>query len=73
MPVLAGANVSVAMDTASDFARTHADTVLLSQNLTVLPQVIETAKRCKRIIRQNISWALCYNIIALPLAAASII
>ena len=73
VPVLAGANVSVAMDSASDFARSHADTVLLNSDLTVLPAAIRLAHRCKRIIRQNLSWALGYNLLALPLAAAGLI
>ena len=73
VPVLAGANVSVAMDTASDFARTHADTVLLNNDLTTLPLSLRIAHRCKKIIRQNIAWALLYNVSALPLAAAGFI
>lgn len=73
VPVLAGADVSVAMDSASDFARSHADTVLLSSDLKVLPSAITLAHRCKRIIRQNLSWALGYNLLALPLAAAGLI
>ncbi|ODS24246.1 hypothetical protein AB835_04945 [Candidatus Endobugula sertula] len=73
VPVLAGANVSVAMDSASDFARMHADTVLLSNDLTVLAKAINIAHRCKTIIWQNITWALLYNLIALPLAAMGLI
>jgi Cu2+-exporting ATPase len=69
IPVLAGADVSVAMDSASDFARTQADSVLLHGNLTVLPKMIRLSHRAARIIRQNLWWALGYNITALPLAA----
>jgi Cu2+-exporting ATPase len=73
VPVLAGADVSIAMDSASDFARTHADAVLLNGDLTVLPKAVALSKRCKAIMRQNITWALLYNITALPLAAAGFI
>ncbi|MFT6791187.1 MAG: Cu2+-exporting ATPase [Cellvibrionaceae bacterium] len=69
IPVLAGADVSVAMDSASDFARTQADSVLLHGNLTVLPKMIRLSHRAAHIIRQNLWWALGYNITALPLAA----
>ncbi|MGH1484653.1 MAG: heavy metal translocating P-type ATPase [Cellvibrionaceae bacterium] len=69
VPVLAGADVSIAMDSATDFARTHADSVLLRGDLTTIAAVIDTAKRSKSIIRQNLSWALAYNLLALPLAA----
>lgn len=73
VPVLAGADVSIAMGSASDFARTHADAVLLSNDLTVLVKALRLAHRCKKIMRQNITWALAYNIVALPLAAAGFI
>jgi len=69
VPVLAGADISVAMDTATDFARTRADSVLLNNTLSTLPLVIQLAHKSKRIIRQNITWALGYNLLALPLAA----
>ena len=73
VPVLAGADVSVAMDSASDFARTSADSVLLNDDLTVLPNVVHLAKKTRRIIKQNITWSVCYNLSALPLAAMGFI
>jgi len=73
VPVLAGADVSIAMNSASDFARTHADAILLNNDLTVLAKSISLAHRCKKIMRQNITWALAYNVTALPLAAAGFI
>jgi Cu2+-exporting ATPase len=73
VPVLAGADVSIAMDSASDFARTHADAILLNNDLKVLAKSIALAHRCKKIMRQNITWALAYNATALPLAAAGFI
>jgi Cu2+-exporting ATPase len=69
VPVLAAADVSVAMDSASDFARTRADMVLIDGNLSELPTVIRLAEKTKTIIRQNLAWALGYNLTALPLAA----
>jgi Cu2+-exporting ATPase len=73
VPVLAGANVSIAMGSASDFARTHADAILLNNDLTVLTKAVDIAHHCKKIMWQNITWALAYNLIALPLAAAGFI
>ena len=73
VPVLAGADVSIAMGSASDFARTHADAILLNNDLTVLAASVGIAHRCKKIMRQNITWALAYNVTALPLAAAGFI
>jgi Cu2+-exporting ATPase len=69
VPVLAGADVSVAMAAASDLAQTRADTVLLNNQLTLLPQAIHLAERTRKIIKQNLMFSLTYNLIALPLAA----
>lgn len=73
VPVLAGADVSVAMDSATDFARTHADSVLMRGDLTILPNALKVAQKTKSIIRQNMAWALGYNLLALPLAAMGFI
>lgn len=70
VPVLAGADVSVAMASASDLAQTRADTVLLNNQLTLLPQAILLAQRTRRIIKQNLYFSLGYNVVALPLAAS---
>nr|WP_320135148.1 heavy metal translocating P-type ATPase [uncultured Amphritea sp.] len=73
IPVLAGAQTSIAMGSATDLAKTNADTVLISGELMRLPQALQLAKRTRANIRQNLSWALFYNLIALPLAAAGMI
>ncbi|MDX2350491.1 MAG: heavy metal translocating P-type ATPase [Porticoccus sp.] len=73
VPVLSGADASVAMGDATDFARIHADSILLSSNLDTLPKAITLARKTRRVIQQNLGWALCYNLLALPLAAAGMI
>ena len=73
VPVLSGADVSVALGDATDFARIHADSIMLSGNLDTLPKAIALARATRRIIRQNLTWALVYNLVALPLAAAGMI
>jgi Cu2+-exporting ATPase len=69
-PVLAAAQVSVAMGGGSQLAHASSDMVLLSEHLERLPDAVHTARRTLKIIRQNLSWAIGYNLIALPLAAA---
>jgi P-type Cu2+ transporter len=69
-PVLAGADVSVAVGGGTDLAKISADIVMLGETLAPLPAGIETARRCMRIIRQNILWAVVYNAAAVPLAAS---
>ncbi len=73
VPVLAGANVSLAMGNASDLAKTTADAVLLSDDLNRLVDAFELMKKTRRVIRQNLGWSLAYNLTALPLAAAALI
>ncbi|GAB1264998.1 heavy metal translocating P-type ATPase [Aurantivibrio infirmus] len=73
LPVLGGADVSIAMATATDLAQLKSDSVLLSDHLLVIPNAIACARFCARIIKQNLAWALCYNLLALPLAAMGMI
>ena len=69
-PVLAGAQVSLAMGGGTQLAHASADMVLLSEQLPHLVTAIRTSRRTLAVIRQNLAWALVYNMVALPLAAA---
>ena len=69
-PVLAGADVSVAIGEGTDLAKISADVVLLGKALAPLCFGVETSRRCMRVIRQNIAWAVIYNATAVPLAAS---
>jgi Cu2+-exporting ATPase len=69
-PVLAGADVSVAMSSGAPLAQTSADMVLMGESLTPLTHGVQLARQTLSIIRQNLSWALLYNLVALPMAAA---
>jgi len=72
-PVLAGADVSIAMGEGARYAAAAADMVLFKQDLNVIFRGVTIARKMMRIIRQNLSWALAYNIVALPLAATGFI
>ncbi len=72
-PVLAGAQVSIAMGSGSQLAQVSADMVLLSEKLTLLPDAIKTAREMQGIIRQNFIWAIAYNLLAIPLAASAML
>lgn len=67
-PVLAQADVSIAVGNASDLARNAADIILMQHKLTDIEQLFAMALLTRRTIRQNIAWALAYNIAVLPLA-----
>jgi Cu2+-exporting ATPase len=68
-PVLAAASVSIAMGAGTSLAQTSADAVLMAPQMETLPEAISLARRTVRIIRQNLGWAVAYNLVALPLAA----
>jgi Cu2+-exporting ATPase len=69
-PVLAQAQVSVAMGSGAQLARTQSDFVLLSENLGHLHKGLGRAGFALVVIRQNLWWSFAYNIVALPAAIA---
>lgn len=73
VPVLSGADVSCAMGSATNLAQTKADCVLLGNDLRELPKVFSTAQQTRRVIKQNMGWALAYNLIALPAAVSGLV
>ena len=72
-PVLAGAQTSLAMGGGTQLAQASADMILLSENLGHIPAGVRVARRTMAIIRQNLGWALGYNLIAVPAAAAGFV
>ena len=68
-PVLAGAQVSIAMGEGADVAQAAADMVMLGGRLATLADGVALARKTQHIIRQNLGWALGYNLIAIPAAA----
>ena len=69
---LGEADVSLAFASGSDIAVSVADITLAQNDLRLLPQAIEIAKRSLRTIHANFFWALLYNFIAIPLAAGAL-
>jgi Cu2+-exporting ATPase len=68
-PVLAAADVSIAMQGAAHISQASADMILLSEQLGALSDGMAIARKAMRIIRQNLAWAIGYNLLALPAAA----
>jgi Cu+-exporting ATPase len=66
---LAQADAGLAMASGSDLAREAGDILLLRTDLRLLPQAVEIARRTTRIMRQNLGWALLYNLLGVPIAA----
>jgi Cu2+-exporting ATPase len=69
VPVLAAADISIAMGSATDLAKTSADAVLLSNRLQTLVQAFGLAQRTRKVIIENLFWAGLYNGLMLPFAA----
>ncbi len=72
-PVLAGAQVSVAMGSGTDLARTSADLVLMGDRIGKLGQALVLARSTRRIMMENFLWALGYNGLILPLAVMGMV
>ncbi|MGB7991287.1 MAG: HAD-IC family P-type ATPase, partial [Candidatus Methylophosphatis roskildensis] len=72
-PVLAQAQVSIAMGGGTELARNQGDIVLLSERLEALADGRRLARRTGRIIRQNLWWSFGYNLVAIPLAMSGAI
>jgi Cu2+-exporting ATPase len=68
-PVLAAAPVSIAMGSAAAVAAASADMLLLAQDLRPIATALDIARRTTTIIRQNLAWAIAYNLLAVPAAA----
>jgi Cu2+-exporting ATPase len=72
-PVLAGADTSVAPAHGALLAQTSADVIMLGDSLEPLTTVFQMSAKTMRIVRQNLTWAIVYNALALPLAAAGLV
>jgi P-type Cu2+ transporter len=72
-PVLAQAQLSIALDSGALMAQAQADLVLLSRGLRGLLDALDIAHQTRRIVRQNLGWALGYNTVALPFAVAGLV
>lgn len=67
-PVLAAADVRIAMGEGAMLARSAADALLLSDRLMAVPQALALARKTRHVLRQNLAWAALYNLACVPLA-----
>jgi P-type Cu2+ transporter len=68
-PVIAQADVSIALASGSTLAQARADLIVLGSRLADVAFALVAARRGMRIVRQNLLWAFGYNVIVIPLAA----
>jgi P-type Cu2+ transporter len=69
-PVLAQADVSLAMGGGTRLAQASADCVMLKADLAELPRALRLARRTLAVVRENVLWAFAYNLAVLPLAVS---
>ncbi len=67
-PVLAGAQVAMALGQGAAVLRSTADLVLMGSDLRAVAHALEQARRTQRVITQNLCWAFLYNAACVPLA-----
>jgi len=68
-PVLAEADVGIAVGSATGLARETAAVVLPANGLWMLPWVVDVARAVRRTVITNLVWAFGYNLVAVALAA----
>ena len=67
-PLLAAADVAAAMPRGAALTQGKADLLLLGDTLAGLPLALDASRLVTRRIGENLAWALCYNLVVLPLA-----
>ena len=73
VPGLAAAAVSITTADGTDLAKSASDALLLAPGIGGVARAIDVARRTRRIIHQNLCWAVVYNLVAIPLAVAGFV
>jgi Cu+-exporting ATPase len=69
-PALAAADVGIAMGGGTDIAKESGDIVLMSGDVSLVPDAIRLSRAMMRRIRIGLFWAFAYNTVLVPVAAA---
>lgn len=67
-PLLAAADIGIAIGTRHSLAKVAADVLVLHDDLRALPLLLQCAQLARQRIRQNLTWALAYNVSVIPIA-----
>ncbi|MGQ3673822.1 heavy metal translocating P-type ATPase [Xanthobacter sp. TB0136] len=72
-PALAAATASLSPATGAAVTQAHADAVFLGRNLAPVLEMVDVSRRAAHLMRQNLTLAILYNVIAVPLAVAGLV
>lgn len=72
-PAMAVSDLSVSIQNGTDLARDTAEIILLGDEISKLPLAFSLSRRILKNIRENLLWALLYNLVCIPLAAVGLI
>ncbi len=72
-PVLAAADLSISLSMGTDLARAASDLIINGGQLSPIIDAMSITTKMMRIIRQNFSWAIAYNIVAVPFSMAGLV
>ncbi len=72
-PVLSLADVAIAMGQGAPISQARSDVVLVSSHLADLQLALKLSRFAYQLIRQNLAWALLYNLLAIPAAMAGML
>jgi Cu2+-exporting ATPase len=70
---MAAADSSLAVTPRDSFVQNSADATLLSGSLRMLPAILVFSRKCRRIIRQNVTWSVVYNFTVIPLTLMGLV
>ncbi len=72
-PALSLADVSVAMGNGAPISQTRSDLLLMSNRLIDLAYAVNLTAMALKLIRQNLTWAIVYNLVAIPAAVVGLL
>lgn len=72
-PAMAVSDLSVSIQNGTDLARDTAEVILFGDDVSKLPLAFDLSRKIMKNIRENLLWALLYNVVCIPLAAVGLI